>query len=499
MLTIFLLTVAFSGSAFAKNDDSTDRPWEHEKCTGIYIGKDLTPEGSGVLLGQTGDENSSHWVQVVPHKTHDQGAAIEVGAGPKADLPGKRTEIPQVRETNKYITTTYSEYAGFKKPLENGGINEHQVSGIDVWSPSREELVEMTPEGQTGLTYSDFARVAMERAATAKEAVKIIGSLVDKYGNSTYGGNTHMIADPNEGWIIEEFAGSQGLWVAQRLDSDDIKVIRPGHIGNIPENYKEHSDYMGSDNLISFAVEQGWYDPDSGKPFNVSEVYEADRNKEKPGHQMKSAPVVKAEKILQNILEENGELTVKDFMQLLRTRPYTYGWGGTKYGQVAQLREDVPDEMGVLWIAISQPEASAFIPFYLGVDDIPTEYKEHSYLTKGEAKRYSMPDKRRGQESTKYAYRTYNRLWLMVDEHYDKFHPEVAEAFGAYQDNLLDKQAAVEETVLKLYQTGNEELASEYLTDYTNEQALKGLRIAEDLTGSIETRSKLVYGINEFQ
>ena len=69
----------------------------------------------------------------------------------------------------------YTSYAGFPAPLTNGGLNEHQVAIRDVWSPSRPELVAMTPEDQTGPNYSDLAPLAMERASSAREAVQIMG------------------------------------------------------------------------------------------------------------------------------------------------------------------------------------------------------------------------------------------------------------------------------------------------------------------------------------
>src|ERR1043166_8290516 len=87
----------------------------------------------------------------------------------------------------------------------------------------------MTPKPQTGLNYSDLSRIAMERAKTAREAVEIIGSLIDKHGYATYGGNSHLFADVNEGWILINFAGGQKLWVAQRLSPDEIRVSRPGY------------------------------------------------------------------------------------------------------------------------------------------------------------------------------------------------------------------------------------------------------------------------------
>ncbi len=152
---------------------------------GIYIGKNLTADGS-VFIGGSGDEPSSHWLVVQPRQQHDAGATITVGVTEVARYPGERTEIPQVAETFKYIAHDYSEFAGFPPPLTNGGLNEHGVAGRDIWAPSRSELREMTPDPQRGPQYSDLSRIAMERATTAREAVEIIGDLVDEYNFWVY-------------------------------------------------------------------------------------------------------------------------------------------------------------------------------------------------------------------------------------------------------------------------------------------------------------------------
>ena len=126
---------------------------------GFYVGKNLTEDGS-VLIGGTGEEVSGHWLTVVPAKKHPEGATISVGATDKAYMPGKLIEIPQVPETFKYINMNYSDFEGFPAPLTNGGLNEHGVALRDIWSNSRDELVEMTPNPQTGPQYSDLARIA---------------------------------------------------------------------------------------------------------------------------------------------------------------------------------------------------------------------------------------------------------------------------------------------------------------------------------------------------
>lgn len=235
----------------------------------IYVGKNLSAEGC-VLVAGYGDEPSSHWLEIVPARKHPPQATLTVGVTDQANFPGRLIQIPQVPETAKYMGVNYSFYRGLPAPLINGGLNQYHVAGRDVWSPSRQELRAMTPNPQTGLNYSDLARRVMERARTARDAVELVGRLINQYGYATYGGNSHLFADGHEGWVVIELAGGQGLWVAERLGADDLRISRPGYIGEIPLDYQHHPDYRGSANLIDFAVQQGWYDPASGSPFNVT-------------------------------------------------------------------------------------------------------------------------------------------------------------------------------------------------------------------------------------
>ncbi len=260
-----------SSQAASSKNSSNYAPFdEPDKSIAFYVGKDLTADGHP-LLGGFGHEPSSHWLEIVPNQTHPEGSTVTVGATEEAAMPGKLTEIPQVPETYRYITANYSEFEGFPAPLTNGGLNEHNVSARDVWSNSREELLDMTPTDQTGPSYSDMARFAMERSTTAREAVDVLGGLIDEHGYTTYGGNSHLIADENEGWVFVEFAGGEGLWAAERLASDEVRVSYPGYIHDFPTDAVDGSnpDYLSSANLVSFAEEQGWYDANSDETFTV--------------------------------------------------------------------------------------------------------------------------------------------------------------------------------------------------------------------------------------
>jgi dipeptidase len=375
----------------------------------------------------------------------------------------------------------YSAFAGFPAPLTNGGLNEHHVAARDVWSPSRDELRKMTPKPQRGLNYSDLSRIVMERARTAREAVEIVGELVNKYGYATYGGNSHMFADRDEGWVLIEFAGGKGLWVAQRLGPDVIRVSRPGYIGDVPADYQKNPDFRGSPNLISFAVEQGWYDPKAGQPFNVNKVY--------GDGQMRHKAVAMMEDRLGKLA---GKVALKDVMAAVRTPEITGDSAG--YGQVAHLRKTPHAELGVLWVAATTSVAAPFVPFRLGVEDVPAEYKRHRYLTEGEARKF-MDAERRGIESTRYAFRASKRLYYLTSEHQEEFLPEVTKALVGFEAGLIAEQETVERTALKLFEAGEPALARKYLTYYSNTEAMNGLRLVEALATGIEAKTKVQFGI----
>jgi len=339
----------------------------------------------------------------------------------------------------------------------------------------------MTPRPQRGINYSDLSRIVMERARSAREAVEIVGSLVNKHGDATYGGNSHMFADRDEGWVLIEFAGGKGLWIAQRLGLDQIRVSRPGYIGDVPADYMTNPDWRGSPNLISFAVEQGWYNPKSGAPFNANKIYGDGK--------MRSEAVQLIEDRLRKLA---GKITPEHIMAAVRTTEVTRDSAG--YGQVAHLRQTPHQELGVLWVAATTSATAPFIPFHLGVTDVPPEYKRHRYLTAGEADRF-MDSKWQGIESTTFAFQVFKRLFYLVSEYRDQFLPEVTAALTAFEGRLAAAQPTVERTALKLYESGEAELARSYLTYYSNTEAINGLRLGEALAASIEARTKAQFGI----
>jgi dipeptidase len=457
---------------------------------GIYVGSDLTTNGS-VLLGGTGDEVSGHWLEIVPRQTHAPGATIQVGVTEEARYPGEFIEIPQVETTFKFITTDYSDFAGFPPPLTNGGLNEHQVAGRDIWSPSRDELREMTPDPQRGPQYSDLARIAMQRATTAREAVDIVGDLIDAYGFSTYGGNSHLFADPNEGWVMIQYAGGQGLWVAEHLGPDEVRMSYPGYVNTIPREAidfetltLEESDdpeFLASDNFISFAVEQGWYDPDSGEDFDVQAIY--------AGSATPSDTVLQFEQRL----AELAPVSLEEFMAVVRDPIVSTDTNG--YGQVAELRSDLDHmELARLWVAPTGSVTAPFIPWHIGATSVPPEFRKHRYLYRDAGSEF-LSGAYQLQEATSFAFRTFKRLMYYTCSDPERFLPEVTETLEGFESGLIADLPTVEAIATRLLDAGDDDLASAYLTYFSNTEALNGLRMGEALVDGLDARIQAVYDI----
>jgi dipeptidase len=79
-----------------------------------------------------------------------------------------------------------------------GNMNEYQVVIGETTFGGREELVDTTAI----MDYGSLIYITLQRAKTAREAIKIMTELVAEYGYYS-SGESFSIADPNEVWILE--------------------------------------------------------------------------------------------------------------------------------------------------------------------------------------------------------------------------------------------------------------------------------------------------------
>lgn len=341
---------------------------------GIYIGRNLTADGHAWLAGY-GDEPSSHWLEIVDRADYAPDATITVGVGPTADMPGHRTDIPQVSQTARHMRVSYSYYLGVPAPITNGGLNEHGVAVRDIWSTSCDALIAMTPRDQTGPNYSDLARITLERARTAREGVDLMAALIAEHGYSDYGGNSHIIADPDEAWVVIQFSGGKGLWVAERLGADSIRASRPGYVGVVP--LQPNEDFLYPDHFISTAVDLGWFDPDGDAPFDVNAIYGDGKGPWAGASWIEDQMRARA---------EDHKLTFEDVCWSICTETLTGDTAG--YGQVVPLIHPAHADLRMMWHAPIGPVTAPLVPVFLGQTSVPDEYAQHRYLTTGEPARF---------------------------------------------------------------------------------------------------------------
>ena len=154
-----------------------------------------------------------------------------------------------------------------------GNINEFQVSIGETTFGGREEMVDTTGI----IDYGSLMYLGLQRAKTAREAIMVMTSLVEKYGYNSEG-ETFTICDPNEAWIMEMMGtGTPGtkyhtdkaprvVWVALRIP-DECICAHANQSRITTFNQKDKKNVMFSKGMIQYARDMGWF---SGKDAEFS-------------------------------------------------------------------------------------------------------------------------------------------------------------------------------------------------------------------------------------
>ncbi len=197
---------------------------------------------------------------------------------PAADYPpGAMLDVYEW-DTNKFLgripqlSHTYSTV---------GNMNEHQVAIGETTYGGIREL-----RDSTGIVdYGSLMYITLQRARTAREAIKIMGELVAEYGYAS-SGESFSIADPNEVWIMEligkgnEMVTEGGktynkykgaVWVAVKIPDGYVSGhANQARIQQFPLDDPENCIYASD--VISFAREKGYYDG-TDEDFSFSATY----------------------------------------------------------------------------------------------------------------------------------------------------------------------------------------------------------------------------------
>ncbi len=221
--------------------------------------------------------------------------------------------IPQVERT--YATLGSSPYWcwGYEE-----GINEHNVviGNEAIFTKTFREAREAYRAGNSpslGLLGMDLIRLALERSRTAQQAVEVMGSLIECYGQFGSGvptrdhdeggyDNSFLVADPTEAWILEA-VGKR--WVA--------KSVAQGYaaISNQP-TLRTRWD-AGSPDIKAYALEKGWWpdDADIKHPFDFAHAYIDEQVPRQVSH-------IRWMRSRQLLAQRAGEITPQWMMRIAR-------------------------------------------------------------------------------------------------------------------------------------------------------------------------------------
>lgn len=246
-------------------------------CTVIVAGKKATVDGS-VLVSHS-DAGPDCRVHVVPGAFFSEGSQIPVYWGmtelgrPLGDYGDTLGMIPQVDQTYRYFQSAYPQ------------MNEFQLTIAESTTSMRPELKLDEQTCTQIMTVEQAQALALQRCKTAREALKVITALMEKYGflPSCVGESESLVlADPNEAWVLELIAvgndwtpgGDQPgvIWAAQRVPDDEVLVIPNWSIIKTI-NLKDTANFRASKNYMKEAMDRNWYDPEKDGPFVWQDIY----------------------------------------------------------------------------------------------------------------------------------------------------------------------------------------------------------------------------------
>ncbi len=464
---------------------------ESSACTNLIVGKKASVDGSVLVSYNADDYGMFGHLCHYPAGTHKKGEMRKIFDWDTGEYHG---EIPEAPVTCNVI----------------GNINEFQLSIGETTYGGREEMVDTTGI----LDYGSLIYVTLQRAKTAREAIAVMTSLVEKYGYCSEG-ETFSICDPNEAWIMEMMGtgpGSKGVvWVAMRIPDNAICAhANQSRIGKF--DMKDKKNVLYSKNVISYARKMGWFigkdadfswkntyaRPDfSGRRFCDARVWSFFNHYQKgfdrylpwalgkdPNAEDMPLWIIPDRKLSVHDVEmgmrdhyEGTALALDTtnvgggiYQMPYRPTPLQFKVDGktyfnerpistqqTAFSFVSQLRSWMPREIGgVIWFGNDDANMVAYTPVYCG-----NTVQPECYNTPG-ADAVTFSDKN--------AFWVCNWVSNMVYPRYSQIFPELQTLRDSLEASYFAQQADFEKKAMNLYAT-DKPAALRMLNDYSVEKA----------------------------
>ncbi len=481
-------------------------------CTNVIVTKSAAADGSQ-YLAYTNDAEYIYHLKIHLAENHKKGDSIKF-----TNRSGKTGYIPQVPRTNHVI--------GFH-------INEHQVAIGETTFTGRLELMNQ----DAFLEYWHLMLLALERASTAREAIKVITELVVEYGYASEGESISII-DKEEAWILEIIGtgkGSKGaVWVAVRIPDGYVSAhANKARIGKFPLNDPENCLY--SQNVISFAIEKGYYNPKRDGDFIFNEVYcpSTPANLKYCETRVWSIfrrfapslnlPIdycrgVKEAKPYPLWIKPDHAITTKDMFDIIRDHyegteiDMTKGLDAGPFGNpnrnrplywtvnsidcswerpistfnsaftfIAQTRSWLPNEIGgLIWYGVDDSYVTCYVPIYCSAREV------HPAFVNGDIKKYSDDS----------AWWIFNVVANYCNLRWSDMIKDLQDVQAKLENKFLSEQKNIESLALSLFNKNKNE-AVNFLTNYSLENSDLVMNEWKDLMYHLFTKYNDGYIKNE--
>ena len=229
-----------------------------DSCTNIIVTKGASADGS-ILVSYAADSHEL-FGELYYHPAEDwkDGEMLAVNEWDTGRYLGN---IPQASHTYQTV----------------GNMNEHQLIIAETTFGGRPELVDKRGR----MDYGSMIYIALQRCATAREAIKCMTDLANEYGYAS-AGETFTIADKNEVWIMEVVGKGTVLrngrninkgivWVALRVPDGYICAhANQSRITTFP--LKDPENCLYAEDVISFARKKGYFSGPEAE-FSFADAY----------------------------------------------------------------------------------------------------------------------------------------------------------------------------------------------------------------------------------
>jgi dipeptidase len=488
-------------------------------CFAVVAGKDATTDGSVLFAHLEQNSNISKMgYRYVPRMDHKPGSLVNLKRG---------GTWPQSNVSWAYLWTgnTGSEFS-------DGYFNEWGVAiASDACATREDSYDDLVARGDItdgGIGYK-LRRIVAQRATTAREGVEIATELLDYFGYAA-SGRTYVIADANEGWLLSVVRGKH--WIAMRVPDDAIVLLPNVHIIGPEADLNDKDNVMASEGLVEYAIERGWYDPASGAEFSFRDAFNRqpwegsfmDEHGIDPrqwfSHSLVHNELIElpVDKQLPFAIHTERKFDIQDLANILSSHGHIEGQApvpGKSYqlgmpenasphhepgvGAICsstaqelviyQLRNHMPTAIGsVAWRTTAAPCGSVLIPWYSGIYQTPGNYYPNIPLEQAlDVAFHFNPPKDFFDFDPEQAFNIFNALENLIDLDYEANAAMARQEWDAFEQEQFEMQKAIEDTALELWQE-DPELARKFLTDYSNQRAMKAFGMAKEMVTKLKTK-----------